>query len=417
MSEYVTKINHCRCCKNENLITLMDLGEQALSSRFPKADEPDVFKTPLVLVKCDDRNSNACGLIQLLHNTSQDELYMNNYGYRSGLNASMVKHLGELIKEIENRIVLNDGDVVLEIGGNDSTSAKAYSNMNLKRYVIDPTGTQFKQYYPDYITLIPDYFTKTVYDQHIKEKAKVITTICMLYDLPDLESFVQDVKDCLADDGVWVSEQSYAITMFENNSFDTIVAEHLEYYCLKQIQYICDKVGLEIIDVSLNNCNGGSFRLTIAHPGKYPVLSSVSKLRQQEDALDISNLQPIYDFITRVEKLKEELVSFLKAEKAKGKTIYLLSCSTKGNCLLNYYGLDPTIITAGAEINPNKFGSFTPGSRIPIISDVQMREEKPDYLLCLAWHFKASFLLREEEYIKNGGQMIFPLPTFEIYSK
>ena len=395
----------------------MDLGEQALSSRFHKADEKDIFKTPLVLVKCDDRNSDACGLIQLLHNTSQDELYMNNYGYRSGLNASMVKHLGELIKEIEDRILLNDGDVVLCIGGNDSTSTKAYQNMNLKRFVIDPTGPQFKQYYPDYVTLIPDYFTKTVYDQHINQKAKVITTICMLYDLPDLESFVQDVKDCLADDGVWVSEQSYCVSMLENNSFDTIVAEHLEYYCLKQIQYICDKVGLEIVDVSLNNCNGGSFRLTIAHPGNYPVSSSVAKLREQEDSLNIFNLQPINDFIIRVEKLKEELVSFLKTEKAKGKTIYLLSCSTKGNCLLNYYGLDNTIITAGGEINPNKFGTRTPGTNIPIISEIQMREEKPDYLLALSWHFKAHLLNREKQYIVNGGTIIFPLPTVEFYSK
>ena len=417
MNEYVTKINHCRCCKNTNLITLFDLGDQALSSRFPKADEKDAFVTPLVLVKCDDRNSHACGLIQLLHNTSQDELYMNNYGYRSGLNQSMVNHLGELIKEIENRIVLNDGDVVCDVGSNDGTTLTAYENMNLKRVGIDPTGTQFKQYYPDHIDLISDYFTKTVYDQHIKEKAKVITTISMLYDLPDVETFVQDIKDCLSSDGLWISEQSFLPTMLENNSFDTIVAEHLEYYCLKQIQYICNKVGLEIIDVSLNNCNGGSFRITATHTGKYPVSPSVAKLRAQEDALDISNLQPIYGFIGRVEKLKEELVSFLKAEKAKGKTIYLLSCSTKGNCLLNYYGLDNTIITAGAEINPNKYGSRTPGSNIPIISDVQMREEKPDYLLTMAWHFKAHLLNREKEYIENGGIIIFPLPTLEFYSK
>lgn len=415
MNENITKVDYCRCCRNTELITIMDLGLHPLSSRFPASSEPDPFSAPLVLMKCDDRHGNYCGLLQLGHNVSENELYLNHYGYRSGLNNTMITHLGDLVKEIENKIILKQNDIVLDIGSNDSTLLRSYENIELVRVGIDPTGEQFRQYYPDNVTLLPTFFNKSVYEEKFTRKAKVVTTVSMFYDLPDPVDFARDVADILANDGIWVSEQSYCVTMLENNSFDTICSEHLEYYTLKQFQYIGDQVGLEIIDVSLNLCNGGSFRVTLAHPSTHNINPIVKTLLDQELKLDLSNLIPLKQFIERCETMKNTLVSFLK--KKDNKTTVLLGASTKGNTLLKYYGLDNTLIKAASERNPEKYGRRTPGSNIPIVSEQDARDMNPDYLLVLPWHFKKELLLREQEYMEDGGIIIFPMPQLEFYDK
>jgi NDP-4-keto-2,6-dideoxyhexose 3-C-methyltransferase len=400
------EITCCRICKNPNLITIFDLGNHSLGSRFPSLLEADPFEVPLILVKC----GGECGLLQLKHNTCQNELYLNNYGYRSGVNSSMKAHLNELVSEIETKVTFSENDIVLDIGGNDSTCMQQYSNPNLIRVIIDPTGQQFKEYYLDNIKLIPTFFSKEVFMKEFGDrKAKVITTISMLYDLPDPISFVQDIKNILDLDGIWVTEQSYCLSMIKQNSLDTICHEHLEYYTLKQLQYIADKIGLKIIDVSENSCNGGSFRVTFAHD-----YSEIPKFIYNEPEVTLSLLN---EFVNNCENVKTTLVTYLKDQKTNGKTIYIYSASTKGNTLLQYCRIDNTLISFAVERNPDKYGRRTPGSNIPIISEEQMRKDKPDILLVLAWHFKKEFIEREKTYIENGGKMIFPLPRFEVIEK
>jgi hypothetical protein len=410
-----TPITSCRICHNTDLITIFDLGSQALGSRFPKNNEPDPIEAPLVLVKCNDfEDSTRCGLIQLRDTVASDELYLHSYGYRSGLNNTMINHLKGLVAEIEDRKVLSENDLVLDIGSNDATLLKSYHS-KLNKVGIDPTGTQFKQYYTDDITLIPDFFTKNKYlDHYGSQKAKVITTISMFYDLPDPLQFARDIKEILAEDGIWVSEQSYCVTMIEHNSFDTICHEHLEYYMLKQFDYLASAVNLKIIDVSLNNCNGGSFRITLTHleNSLVPNTSVLDKMRAHEATL---HHREYFDhFINQVNQLKEDLVSFLKEQKAHGKSIYLYGASTKGNTLLQYFGLDANLITAVAERNPEKYGARTPKTNIPIVCEAEMREKNPDFLLVLPWHFKTEFIERERNYLEKGGTLIFPLPTLEF---
>ena len=398
-------ITCCRICQNTNLLTIFDLGSQALGSRFPKIDEPTPIEAPLVLIKCP-----GCGLIQLRDTVSSEELYLHSYGYRSGLNNTMINHLTALVREIETRIVLSETDLVLDIGSNDATLLKSYQS-KVAKVGIDPTGVQFKQYYTDDITLLPDFFTKTIY--HGMQKAKVITTISMFYDLPDPLQFVKDIKDILADDGIWVSEQSYCLTMIEKNSFDTICHEHLEYYTLKQFDYLASIVGLKLLDVSLNDCNGGSFRVTLTHAenSMVPNTEALEALRVREQVMDD---QYFDQFIERVRTLKEDLGSFIREQKGFGKTICLYGASTKGNTLLQYFGLDHTLITAVAERNPEKYGARTPKTNIPIVSEVEIRDLNPDFLLVLPWHFKTEFIEREQDYLRGGGTLIFPLPTLEF---
>jgi len=421
----ITEIKCCRICKNTDLIPILDLGNHVLSGRFPFPNEADPPQAPLVLVKCNDsKNSNYCGLLQLLHTVQSDELYFHNYGYRSGLNNTMTTHLRDLAKEIESRLNLGDRDIILDIGSNDCTLLKAYSvnsntNVHIQKIGIDPTGKQFIEFYPKDIELVADFFTEQNFRTKFPtQSAKVITSISMFYDLPDPVQFMKDVKACLAPDGIWVAEQSYLLTMLEKNSFDTICHEHLEYYSYKQIEWMANKVGLKIIDITLNDCNGGSFRITFAHlDSEYRVnTENIQKIIDMEFNMELYTMKPYQEFYWRCEEEKRKLVKFLHDQKAIGKTIYLYGASTKGNTLLQYYGLDHTIISGAAERNQEKIGRRTPATNIPIISEDEMRQIHPDFLLVLPWHFKKEFLEREKAYLELGGQYIFPLPNVDIVS-
>lgn len=414
-----TAITQCRLCKNPSLIEIFNLGDQALASRFPWPQDDDPISAPLTLVKCDDSiDKSKCGLVQLSHNVSADELYLQHYGYRSGLNNTMINHLKGLVDEIEDTVELNPNDIVVDIGSNDSTLLRSYSKP-VKKVGIDPTGVQFKQYYTDDITLIPDFFSAKVFEaEYPGKKARVVTTISMFYDLPDPHAFAKDLKSILAPNGIWVSEQSYCVSMLEKNSFDTICHEHLEYYAIKQFQHIADSVGLKILNITLNECNGGSFRIMLTHTDSPLVqhLENLNELITREQGWNLDTLTPYNEFIQRCDTLKDDLVGFLQTQKASGKSIYLYGASTKGNTLLQYFNLNYELITAAAERNPEKYGRQTPQTRIPIISEADMRSQKPDFLLVLPWHFKHEFLEREQDYMNQGGSIIFPLPQLEIYS-
>lgn len=416
----VKHIQHCRICNNSDLVSLFNLGDHALSGRFPGPGEAEPRVAPLELVKCRGAPEKTCGLVQLAHEVPSDELYNHRYGYRSGLNQTMTRHLGDLVAELEQRVELQPGDVVVDIGSNDATLLRSYGSPRIRKIGIDPTGTQFKHFYPGDVQLVPDFFTAEAFKGVAQgEKAKAITSIAMFYDLPKPLNFVRDVRDSLRKDGVWVFEQSYLPSMLETTSFDTICHEHLEYYGLKQIEWMLNQADMKLVDVSLNACNGGSFRLTAAHADApyAPNQQAIETLRASESRLALDTLKPFEEFKARSEQARTEINAFLRAEKAQGKSIYVYGASTKGNTLLQYFGLDNTVLTAAAERNTEKFGRRTPATNIPILSEAEVRAANPDYMLVLPWHFKQEFLAREKAYLDNGGKFIFPLPKFDVIGR
>ena len=416
----VKEVNSCLICGNFDLVPIIDLGEHAISSRFPKSSEPDPPLAPLQLVKCNNLNKEACGLLQLKHIVPGEEMYTNQYGYRSGLNATMTNHLNALAKEIMSKINLEKGDVILDIGSNDATLLKAFNINGLNKIGIDPTGNQFMQFYEENTNLIVDYFSFENFAKASPDKkAKVITSIAMFYDLPDPMKFVQDIKQCLDENGIWISEQSYMPSMLKRNSFDTICHEHLEYYSLKQIDWMAKRNGLRILDATFNEINGGSFRFYVSHANSNLSINeqAISNILNEEKELGLDKLKPFEEFQKRVEKIKFKLSSFLKERKSSGKKIHIYGASTKGNTLLQYFGIGSDIIDAAAERNPEKFGRVTPKTRIPMIPEEQSRKENPDYFLVLPWHFKDEFIEREKSYLESGGKFIFPLPEFQIVGK
>lgn len=406
-----TEIKNCRICKNTNLLKVLSLGEQYLTGVFPKSINEEITKGPLDLVWC-----SSCGLLQMKQSYSLEEMYGDNYGYRSGLNASMVEHLTHKINTLEKLIKLEEKDIVLDIGSNDATSLKAYKS-KCRKIGIDPTGKKFLEYYTGDISLVPDFFTTKIFNEKFpNEKAKIITSIAMFYDLEDPNKFVQDIESVLSDDGIWHFEQSYMPAMLRTNAYDTICHEHLEFYSFKVIKNLLESNGLRVVDVLTNAINGGSFAVTACKKNSTLISNSpvINWMLSQEVNLGLETPKPFRDFEERVFKHRKNLTDLIESLTADGKKIFGYGASTKGNVLLQFCGLTNKQIPFIAEVNKDKFGSFTPGTNIKIISEEEAKSMKPDYFLVLPWHFKNNILEREKEFIKNGGKFIFPLPEIEI---
>lgn len=403
----------CRICKNSNLIDVINLGEQIITSRFPLYGDFSTPSTPIVLSLC-----TQCSLVQLKYSTNASELYEYEYGYRSGISNTMREHLKNYKEEILTKITLNEGDVIVDIGSNDSTMLQYYDK-KLKRIGVDPTGKQFRDFYGE-VELIPTYFT---YDNFRKVysnlKPKIISSISMFYDLPDPVQFAKDIYNILDDDGIWTCEQSYIITMLRRNSIDTICHEHLEYYSLTAVKHIADLANFKIIDIKFNECNGGSFRLYFAKNNSklYEENSElIAKILEDEKNYDIKNPDLYKNFLKNCDTEVYKLNKFIDTINNNEQKMYIYGASTKGNCLLQYAKINEDKIKCAVERNLSKVGKMTSTS-IGIISEETMRTNPPEYLLVLPWHFREEIIKREDEYLENGGQLVFPFPNFEIYSK
>lgn len=405
------EITRCRISGSSNLVTVLSLGEQYLTGVFPSTKEQEVTKGPVDMVWCPES-----GLVQMKQSYSLDEMYGDNYGYRSGLNQSMVNHLQNKVNMLLRKTTTKPGDIILDIGSNDATSLKCYP-AHLRRIGIDPTGKKFKEYYTDDISLVPDFFTANNFRSIFgTEKATIVTSIAMFYDLEDPVQFAADIEAILAPDGIWHFEQSYLPSMLRTNSYDTICQEHLEYYSLLSVKYILDKAGMRIIDIELNDINGGSFAVTAAkktstHKSNEAV---INWMLEEEIKMGLNTDRPYREFAERVVQHRVSLLSLLEKLKKEGKKIIGYGASTKGNVLLQYCGIGTQYLDCIAEVNEQKFGSYTPGTLIPIVSEAEAKAMKPDYLFVLPWHFRNNILGREKEYRAGGGKFIFPLPFIEI---
>ena len=405
------KIEKCRICGNSVLECVLDLGRQMLSGVFPRTKNAKVTAGPLRLVKCVG-NETVCGLLQQEYSFDSTEMYGQNYGYRSGLNASMVTHLRGKVKKILRDVELCAGDLVVDIGSNDSTTLQAYPTGPVL-VGIDPTGAKFHSYYPAHISLIPDFFSAALLKERFPgKKAKVITSFAMFYDLEDPLSFMHEVHEVLADDGIWVFEQSYMPAMLQTNSYDTVCHEHLEFYGFKQINWMADRAGFKILDVEFNDVNGGSFSVTVSKAGGSASTSPlVQKILEEERTMGLDTLAPFRAFAERTVKSKHDLTQFIERARNQGKTVVGLGASTKGNVLLQYCGLTDKDIPYIGEVNSDKFGCYTPGTWIPIISESELLSMKPDFLIVLPWHFRKFF---EENTKYSHLNLVFPLPELSF---
>jgi hypothetical protein len=405
-------IDRCRLCQGRALDVLLDLGVQYLTGVFPSNPSKQPSRGPLMLALCAD-----CGLVQLRHSFDRTELYGEHYGYRSSLNQSMVDHLRGKVASLLSRVSIGPDDLVLDVGSNDGTLLSFYPADRCSLVGFDPCITRFGPYYRRDIIAVPEFFSAdTLRAKTDNRKAKIITSVAMFYDLEDPIEFVSQVVDSLAADGIWHFEQSYLPLMLEACAYDTICHEHLEYYGLKQIKWLLDRSGLKIIDVELNSVNGGSFAVTACKTdAPYAEdTATIDRLLRWEDGLGLSSGAPYYAFAQRVYRHRDELQDAVAQIQRRGETLFGYGASTKGNVILQFCGFGPNDIRAIADVNADKFGHYTPGTLIPIVSEVEAHAARPDYFLVFPWHFKSNLIAREREYLRAGGKLLFPLPRIEV---
>jgi SAM-dependent methyltransferase len=407
----------CRVCGSQTLTKVIDLGEQHLQGSFVKIGKelPPKRRIPLRLLRCDtSRDERACGLLQLEHSTPPEILYA-AYWYRSGTNRTMRAHL-EGIAHDAALLAGRSGARVLDIGCNDGTLL-GYYPADYAKFGVDPSDVArgVKN-----ATVIQDAFPSPRLTALCgRDRFDVITSIAMFYDLEDPVAFARAVADLLAPDGAWIVELAYLPTMLENNSYDTICHEHLEYYSLAVLERIARDAGLRVFRVALNDINGGSIRCSIAHassarrgtPDEHHILS---QRRQIEFELELDTDDPYRAFQRSIERHREDLGGLVRKLKREGQRIHIYGASTKGNTILQWCGIDNSMIECAADRSPAKHGAKTLGTDIPIVSEEESRAMQPDYYLVLPWHFRAEFLERETAMLERGCGLIFPLPKIEI---
>ena len=407
----VRAIEACRVCGSVDLRRVVDLGEQCLTGVFPRARGVPLTKGPLELVHC---GGGGCGLVQLGHNYDASEMYGANYGYRSSLNRSMVEHLRAKVQSLLQRAPIAAGDVVLDIGSNDGTTLSFYPE-SATLIGIDPSAANFAKYYRSHIRVVPDFFSEQAFLRASEgRRAKIVTSIAMFYDLEQPLEFMKQVHAVLDDGGIWHFEQSYLSSMLEANSYDTICHEHSEYYALAPIVLMADRVGFSIVEVTLNATNGGSFAVTAAKsvPGATRHAPVVADMLARERVT--SGPAEFERFAQNARRHKAELRALLEKLKRDGKRVFGMGASTKGNVILQYCEIGPELVSCVAEVNEDKFGCFTPGTEIPIVSEEEAIARKPDVLLVLPWHFRDNLVRRAAPLIERGIKLLFPLPQIQF---
>ena len=395
----------CRSCGSGSLAMVLDLGDQYISNFVDVPDASLWPRVPLELLLC-----SKCGLVQLRHTTPSEWLY-HRYWYKSGVNASMCAALRDIARKASEFVGLQSGDSVLDIGCNDGTLLRSYTVPGIRRIGFEPASNLQEDASRGTDRIVQHFFAaKPV----AGERFRIVTSIAMFYDLEDPNAFVADLSSILAKDGLWIIEMHYLPLTLSSNGFDAICHEHLEYYSLAALEILLTRHGLVVADVETNDVNGGSLRVYVVHQGyssaQAPArLDRIRAARASEQLLALDQPQTYKTWGKRIHQIGNDLGNWLRSERAQGREIYVYGASTKGNTLLQTFGLDHSLISSAAERNPAKWGKYTVGTWIPIVSEAEARAHANDFLI-LPWHFLPEMREREKDFLARGGKLIAPLP-------
>jgi NDP-4-keto-2,6-dideoxyhexose 3-C-methyltransferase len=408
----------CKNCKQKRLKKIISIGKQPISSVFLSKINRNLKKYPLNLYECQN-----CKLIQFYKLAPLSDMYGTTYGYRTSLSKMMISHIKTKYNKILKMKIIKDESNILDIGSNDGTFLNFFSNIKKKinYFGIDPSAKKFSKYYKKDINLIVDFFSFSKVRNFLNKKKikkknfSLISSFAMFYDIEDPNLFCKNICNLLEPNGIWILEISYFPLLLANLTYDQICHEHVTYYTLSSFHNIIKNNGLKIIDLSLNEINGGSIeiicskknsRLKVNKKKIFEILNNESKINEKT-----------YDqFNQRVYNVKKNVTFFLN-EFAKTKKIIGYGASTKGNIVLNHCGINSKQLKYICDDNSEKHGKYTPGSNIKIISKEKMRKLKPDYLFVLIWPLRSEVIKQEKKYIKNGGKLVFHLPMFHVIDK
>ena len=399
------KITKCRLCHNKKLTQIYNFGNHYVSNFVQKKNIKKGVKAPLNLVYCKN-----CQLLQLEHSAPQELMYKKFYWYRSGVTNTMKIALKDIFLNIKKMSIMKKGDTILDIGANDGTLLKYFKNEGFTTIGCEPAKNLTKELMRNSKFVINNFwdfkYLNNILKKNKLKKPKVITAIGMFYDLEDPSKFISDAAKSLDDNGVFIAQLMCLDSMIKKNDLGNICHEHLEFYSYPSLKYLFEKNGLKIMKIEENEINGGSYRIFC----KKNIKKSITYKEN-------TSLKDIKGFIKRVKKNKKACINFLKRSKIDKKKVFIYGASTKGNTLLQYYGINSNIITYASERSPEKWNKYTIGTGLKIISEDYARTLNPDYFFVMPYAFIKEFIKREKNWIKGGGKFILPYPNFKIINK
>lgn len=394
-------INACRSCESTTLTDMLDLGTQYTSDFRADDSKPPAY--PLEAVVCEE-----CKLVQLRHTTPPEDMYHQNYGFKSGISNSIKDDLHDNVNYALGFVEKPKN--WLDIASNDGTLL-SFVPTTTHRVGIDPIGFLCEQAIKHADEIITDFFDV----KHFKKRQfDVITSISCFYDMDDPNEFVSGVKSILEPTGIWVIQQNYLLPTMEYNAVDNFCHEHLEYYTLLSLEYLLHKHGLEVVDVVTSDVNGGSIRTAVAHKGVHTIKPTVDAQRRIEKAARLDEVSTYVEFGRDAFAKVLELKDYVHSLKKDGMSICILAASTRGATIWQAAGFDSSVIDYAVERNPEKVGKQFSAIGVPIISEAKFRENQPDYAIIGPWFYAEEVIKRESDYLAKGGAIIVPLPELEI---
>ena len=318
--------------------------------------------------------------------------------------------LKDIFLKVKKMSVLKKNDTILDIGANDGTLLKYFKDDGFTTIGCEPAKNLTNELRKNSNYVIDNFwnfkYLSNILNKHKLRKPKIITAIGMFYDLEDPSKFISDAAKSLHEDGIFIAQLMCLNSMIKENDLGNICHEHLEFYSYPSLKFLFEKNGFKIMKIEENEINGGSYRIFC----KKNIKKSIT---YQEK----TSLSDIKGFIKRVKKNKKKWLTFIKKCNSKGEKIFLYGASTKGNTLLQYYGIDSKMINFAVERSPEKWGKYTIGTGIKIISEKAARDLNPKYFFVMPYAFIKEFIIREKKWLKKGGKFILPYPNFKVLNK
>ncbi|WP_047517739.1 class I SAM-dependent methyltransferase [Methylophilus sp. Q8] len=407
----------CRHCNNEVTHAFLDLGSSPPSNAY--LTEKTLFKPekwfPLKVMVCDN-----CWLVQTEDFTDAHELFDADYAYFSSFSSSWLSHAQKYVETMVDRFGLNQTSHVIEIAANDGYLLQYVKAKNIPCLGIEPTHSTAEAAREKGIEIVEEFFGVALAERLVSQgyQADLTAANNVLAHVPDINDFAKGFSILLKENGVATFEFPHLLNLVQKNQFDTIYHEHFSYLSLTSVKSIFEKNGLQIFDVEEIPTHGGSLRIFAQrqNTGTHKISDRLITLIEKENSEGVGNLNFYQDYQSKVEKIKNDLVGFLIEAKKSGKKVVAYGAAAKGNTLLNYAGIRSDLISFVVDKNPAKQNKFMPGSRIPILAEINLKQTQPDYVVILPWNLKDE-VTDQLSYIKAwGGRFVTAIPSLEVSS-
>ena len=401
-------ITKCRSCDAEKPKVFLDLGQMPLTGRFiPKnmRGNPEM-SFPLKVAFC-----HSCSLVQITETVDPEILFADDYPYYSSFSPALLDHSK---KNVSARLAdrnLDPGSLVVELASNDGYLLKYYVEAGIPVLGIDPAAGPAAEARKIGVPTEVEFFTKIFADKLVGDgiKADVIHANNVLAHVADTHDFIAGIKTILKEDGVLVVEVPYLLNLMERVEFDTVYHEHLCYFSVTALVALFRHHGLYLNHIEKLKIHGGSLRLFVEKSER--IQPSVTTALQEEKRIGMDKFPYYETFSTRVNALKQKLVSLIETAKSEGKSVAAYGAAAKGVILLNYCDLDRRHIDFVVDRNVHKQGQYLPGLDIPVLPPEALTDRQPDYAVILAWNFSDGIMRQQKNYTESGGRFIIPVPA------